>query len=76
MVHKMVLVQASEPVRAFLLSKGFFRSLFLGGFSETSGAARSRKGKERARVVEDDDWTGDDVELQFDDPNITRAAFE
>jgi hypothetical protein len=35
----------------------------------------SRKGKERARD-EADDWMGEDVELKFDDPNITRAAFE
>lgn len=67
-VHKMVLVQA-----------GFFNSLFLGGFSENRHPdvqlASSRKGKERAREIEDD-WTGEHVELQFDDPNITRAAFE
>lgn len=38
----------------------------------------SRKGKERATHDDrdDDDWIGEDVELTFDDPNITRAAFE
>jgi hypothetical protein len=56
---------------------GFFHSLFLGGFSETTQGVRrsSGKGKERASDV-DDDWMGEDVELHFDDPNITRAAFE
>jgi hypothetical protein len=49
--------------------------MFLGGFSET-GARRSRKGKEKAIFADDEDWTGEDLELQFDDPNITRAAFE
>jgi len=59
-----------------LVPSGFFHSLFLGGFSETNGV-RSSKGKERATIPNDDeDWHGEDVELQFDDPNITRAAFE
>lgn len=49
--------------------------MFLGGFSET-GARRSRKGKGKAIFEEDDEWNGEDLELQFDDPNITRAAFE
>jgi hypothetical protein len=49
--------------------------MFLGGFSET-GARRSRKGKEKAIFEEDDEWSGEDLEIQFDDPNITRAAFE
>jgi len=49
--------------------------MFLGGFSET-GASKSRKGKEKAIFADDDDWAGEDLELQFDDPNITRAAFE
>jgi len=39
-----------------------------------SGLATARKGKTRA--VEGDDWYGEDIELTFDDPNITRAAFE
>jgi len=49
--------------------------MFLGGFSET-GARKARKGKEKAIFADDDDWAGEDLELQFDDPNITRAAFE
>jgi hypothetical protein len=48
--------------------------MFLGGFSETR--ARKAKGKGKAIFAEDDDWSGENVELQFDDPNITRAAFE
>lgn len=52
---------------------GFFHSLFLGGFSEMS---RSSSGKGKARAINGDDWHGEDVELTFDDPNITRAAFE
>lgn len=54
---------------------GFFHSLFLMGFSET-GSRSSRKGKERALWEDGDEWRGEDIELQFDDPNITRAAFE
>jgi hypothetical protein len=58
-----------------MLIIGFFHSMFLGGFAET-GASRSKgKGKGRA-IFEDDEWTGENVEIQFDDPNITRAAFE
>jgi hypothetical protein len=34
----------------------------------------SLKGKERA--VGEDEWKGEDMELQFDDPNITQEAFE
>ncbi|KAK4683696.1 hypothetical protein P7C73_g6536, partial [Tremellales sp. Uapishka_1] len=69
-LHRMVLSQA-----------GFFHSLFLGGFSETrSGKIGSslRKGKGKAIYTgdEQDDWDGEDVELVFDDPNVTRAAFE
>jgi hypothetical protein len=30
----------------------------------------------KAKLSEDEDWHGEDVELTFDDPNITRAAFE
>ncbi|OCF45359.1 hypothetical protein I317_00882 [Kwoniella heveanensis CBS 569] len=66
--HKMILTQAS-----------FFNTLFLGGFSETAPRiGRGRKGKERARteIVTDEAWSGEDLELHFDDPNITRAAFE
>jgi len=48
--------------------------MFLGGFSETNGLAASRK--ERDHAAAGDDWHGEDVELTFDDPNITRAAFE
>lgn len=61
-----------------LICLGFFHTLFLGGFSETGVVPKvsSRKGKERATGVEDDDWKGEDVELRFDDPNITREAFE
>lgn len=55
---------------------GFFHSLFLGGFSEMAPVRRSPKGKARATEGGDDDWTGEDIELTFDDPNITRAAFE
>lgn len=54
---------------------GFFHSMFMGGFSETSRRS-SRKGKERMLWADDDTWAGEDIELQFDDPNITRAAFE
>ncbi|WVQ62231.1 uncharacterized protein L199_000370 [Kwoniella botswanensis] len=67
-VHKMILVQTS-----------FFHSLFLGGFSETQPhLGNSGKGKENARerVISEAEWNGEDVELTFDDPNITRAAFE
>ena len=73
----MVLVQASKlkSPRESKLTTGFFHSMFLGGFSET-GARKSRKGKEKALFVDDQDWTGEDLELRFDDPNITRAAFE
>lgn len=64
--------------QATQLMLGFFNSLFLGGFSETSAPAYGarRKGKEKALFEEDDEWAGEDIELQFDDPNITRAAFE
>jgi len=59
---------------------GFFQSLFLGGFAEMTIGARktsSAKGKEKAFVqLDEEDWDGENVELQFDDPNITRAAFE
>ncbi|WVO17887.1 hypothetical protein L204_105585 [Cryptococcus depauperatus] len=67
-VHKMILSQTS-----------FFSSLFLGGFSEgimSLKPAYKGKGKARADTLPSDDWTGEEVELQFDDPNITRAAFE
>ncbi|WWC86210.1 uncharacterized protein L201_001083 [Kwoniella dendrophila CBS 6074] len=69
-LHKMILAQMS-----------FFQSLFLGGFSETHPVIRKRgkgKGKERAgtNIETDTEWDGEDVELTFDDPNITRAAFE
>ncbi|WVQ70965.1 hypothetical protein IAR50_000490 [Cryptococcus sp. DSM 104548] len=66
-VHKMIMSQSS-----------FFTSLFLGGFSEATVTPRpTYKGKGKARIdVPADDWLGDSVELQFDDPNITRAAFE
>jgi hypothetical protein len=66
-VHKIVLIQA-----------GFFNSLFLGGFSENRHPDvqyTSRKGKEKASAIQDD-WSGENLELHFDDPNITRAAFE
>ncbi|RXK42475.1 hypothetical protein M231_00029 [Tremella mesenterica] len=66
LVHRMILVQA-----------GFFHSMFLSGFSEGNPTSwKTRKGKERAVEDQEDEWTGDDIELQFDDPNITRAAFE
>lgn len=62
-------------------NQGFFHSLFLGGFSEMSSmsaklSSSSRKGKGKAGSEGEDEWTGDDVELRFDDPNITRASFE
>lgn len=34
----------------------------------------SLKGTERA--VGEDEWKGEDMELRFDDPNITQEAFE
>ncbi|ODN84502.1 hypothetical protein L202_00435 [Cryptococcus amylolentus CBS 6039] len=66
-VHKMIMSQSS-----------FFTSLFLGGFSEATLTPKpALKGKGKARIdVPADDWLGESVELQFDDPNITRAAFE
>nr|XP_018267151.1 uncharacterized protein I303_01135 [Kwoniella dejecticola CBS 10117]OBR89309.1 hypothetical protein I303_01135 [Kwoniella dejecticola CBS 10117] len=69
-VHKMILAQTN-----------FFHTLFLGGFSEARGHSvrRNGKGKERAgdqRLIADEEWSGEDVELTFDDPNIARAAFE
>ncbi|WWC66355.1 uncharacterized protein I206_100256 [Kwoniella pini CBS 10737] len=69
-VHRMILAQMN-----------FFHTLFLGGFSEAhiSSVRTSGKGKERAgisRIVTEEEWNGEDVELTFDDPNITRAAFE
>ena len=39
-----------------------------------NGLGASRKQKQHA--VPGDDWYGEDIELTFDDPNITRAAFE
>ncbi|WVF70896.1 hypothetical protein IAT40_005691 [Kwoniella sp. CBS 6097] len=66
--HRMILAQTS-----------FFNTLFLGGFSETAPSiGRGRKGKDRARtaIVTDEPWSGEDLELHFDDSNITRAAFE
>lgn len=51
-----------------LTLQGFFHSLFMGGFSETRQQNKSQ--------IPDDDWNGEDIELTFDDPNITRAAFE
>ncbi|BEI83846.1 hypothetical protein CcaverHIS002_0404500 [Cutaneotrichosporon cavernicola] len=62
LVHKMVLVQA-----------GFFQSLFMGGFSED---APPRPRTKSQHVDGDDEWSGEDIELTFDDPNITRTAFE
>lgn len=38
--------------------------------------SRSSNDKGKAKAVIGDDWHGEDVELTFDDPNITRAAFE
>jgi len=85
-VHKMVLIQARKyQVRAAnndtdTQPAGFFHQLFMGGFSEGAPVRRTAKGKERAAPGPmpggDDEWTGEDVELTFDDPNITRAAFE
>lgn len=40
----------------------------MGGFSETRQQNKSQ--------IPGDEWTGEDIELTFDDPNITRAAFE
>lgn len=51
-----------------LTLSGFFHSLFMGGFSETRQRNKSQ--------IPGDEWTGEDIELTFDDPNITRAAFE
>lgn len=82
-VHKMILSQSSKSpssLRTFPLTPkvGFFSSLFLGGFSEATATPKSSyKGKGKARVdVPAEDWHGESIDLQFDDPNITRAAFE
>lgn len=82
-VHRMVLVQASSfcslshyRCQRLWLIPGFFHSMFLGGFAETRASRLKGKGKGMAIFSGDDDWTGENVELQFDDPNITRAAFE
>lgn len=67
LAHRMVLVQS-----------GFFHSLFLSGFSEAGHGASGRldrKGKRRA-IGAETGWVVEDIELQFDDPNISRAAFE
>ena len=39
-----------------------------------NGNSSSRKGK--GKDTQGNDWHGEEVELTFDDPNITRAAFE
>ncbi|KII86349.1 hypothetical protein PLICRDRAFT_286514 [Plicaturopsis crispa FD-325 SS-3] len=49
--------------RVVLIQSGFFRGLFTSGFVESSPKARG--------------WTGlDEIDVVFDDPNITRATFE
>jgi hypothetical protein len=50
--------------------------MFLGGFSETSGQLSSTYSAESIPILESDSWRGENLELKFDDSNITRAAFE
>ncbi|PFH54700.1 hypothetical protein AMATHDRAFT_185472 [Amanita thiersii Skay4041] len=50
--------------RVVLIQSGFFRSLFTGGFSESAPRLHSHQ------------YGADQIELVFDDRNITRAAFE
>ena len=49
--------------------------MFLGGFSEMMGKQVSKKSLPKF-TDSDSSWNGETVELTFDDPNITRAAFE
>ncbi|KAG8858388.1 hypothetical protein FRB96_005273 [Tulasnella sp. 330] len=51
--------------RLVLIQSGFFKSLFTRGFQES---ARSYRNKDAAQR--------DVIDVHFDDPNITRAAFE
>lgn len=46
----------------------------MGGFSETSTPGSHRN--QTKPLDADDEWRGEDIELVFDDPNITRTAFE
>lgn len=66
-----MLLQAGQQLTT---CAGFFHSLFLSGFSE--GATRSTGKGRGPSGIEIDGWDGDLMELTFDDPNITRAAFE
>lgn len=59
--------------RLFLIQAGFFRAMLCGGFAEGLAAAGSaRRGRHGVREEEE----GDVLDLHFDDPNMTRAAFE
>ncbi|KAF8060968.1 hypothetical protein FPV67DRAFT_1423050 [Lyophyllum atratum] len=49
--------------RVVLIQSGFFRSLFTAGFAESTPRLASSSGP-------------DEIVIHFDDPNITRAAFE
>lgn len=66
----------SERVYFILTLVGFFHTMFLGGFSENSGQLSSSRTEESVPVLESDSWRGENLELRFDDSNITRAAFE
>ncbi|CAO1637313.1 unnamed protein product [Parajaminaea phylloscopi] len=65
--------------RVFLVQSAFFSSLLLGGFSEgakyvtPSALPKRGRGQAAAHVLEDEENV---LELTFDDPNITRPAFE
>ncbi|QRV90917.1 hypothetical protein RhiJN_18935 [Ceratobasidium sp. AG-Ba] len=52
--------------RVILIQSDYFRTLFTNGFLESSRSYRSSAGG----------TSGDVMELHFDDPNITRPAFE
>ncbi|KAG9127367.1 hypothetical protein FRC07_014531 [Ceratobasidium sp. 392] len=52
--------------RVILIQSDYFRTLFTNGFLESSRSYRSAA----------DSTSGDVIELHFDDPNITRPAFE
>lgn len=68
--------------RIFLVQSSFFSSLLLGGFSEGTryikpAAIPNRRQRHRgAQLSEDEDEDENVLELTFDDPNITRPAFE
>lgn len=45
----------------------------MGGFQEDAPPRATGRNKP---LDSDDEWRGEDIELVFDDTNITRAAFE